>query len=265
MDLINRLSILTVKENETGNIATTIATDSAFQSAEDDSSNLTMDEQHYVKESLAVFRKSAHAAASILAAFRARSFCQRQLAKSGSDISDSVLDIVADSLSKVQNMYHFEDYLHFAALKIQKRYRGWKGRKDFLKIRNRIVKIQVLCVMKIILMPAYTLYHIQGNAVYMFTVYASFVPICQLLIILFCDEDSIRSSVNNILLYRLVSEDSKFKSNTKKLCGLLALWKKQYFVGDGKELVCEDSREGSRLALMNMTFLVMGGDRNQMM
>ncbi|BAT77003.1 hypothetical protein VIGAN_01508200 [Vigna angularis var. angularis] len=141
-DLINRLSILTVKENETGNIATTIATDSAFQSVEDDSSNLTIYEQHYLKESLAVFRKSAHAAASILAAFRARSFCQRQLAKSGSDISDSVLDIVADSLSKVQNMYHFEDYLHFAALKIQKRYRGWKGRKDFLKIRNRIVKIQ---------------------------------------------------------------------------------------------------------------------------
>ncbi|XP_027921884.1 calmodulin-binding transcription activator 2-like isoform X3 [Vigna unguiculata] len=141
-DLINRLSILTVKENGAGNIATTIATDSAFKSAEDDSSNLTMDEQHYLKESLAVFRKSAHAAASILAAFRARSFFQRQLAKSKSDVSDSVLDKVADSLGKVQNMSHFEDYLHFAALKIQKRYRGWKGRKDFLKIGNCIVKIQ---------------------------------------------------------------------------------------------------------------------------
>ncbi|XP_068463608.1 calmodulin-binding transcription activator 2-like isoform X2 [Phaseolus vulgaris] len=141
-DLTNQLSVLTVKKNETGNIATTMAADSAFQSADDDSSNLTMDEQHYLKESLAVFRKSAHAAASILAAFRARSFCQRQLAKSRSDISDSVLDIVADSLSKVQKMGHFEDYLHFAALKIQKRYRGWKGRKDFLKVANRIVKIQ---------------------------------------------------------------------------------------------------------------------------
>ncbi|KAL4381764.1 hypothetical protein AHAS_Ahas04G0166100 [Arachis hypogaea] len=41
-------------------------------------------------------------------------------------------------------MGHFEDYLHFAALKIQKRYRGWKEGKDFLRICNRIVKVQVL-------------------------------------------------------------------------------------------------------------------------
>ncbi|KAL4287734.1 hypothetical protein HN51_055374 [Arachis hypogaea] len=39
-------------------------------------------------------------------------------------------------------MGHFEDYLHSAALKIQKRYRGWKGRKDFSRICNRIVKVQ---------------------------------------------------------------------------------------------------------------------------
>lgn len=141
-DLTNQLSVLTVKENETGNIVTTTAAYSVFQSAEDDLSNMTMDEQHHLKESLGVFRKSAHAAASILAAFRARSFCQRQLAKSSSDISEAALDVVADSLSKVHKMGHFEDYLHFAALRIQKRYRGWKGRKDFLKIRDRIVKIQ---------------------------------------------------------------------------------------------------------------------------
>ncbi|RDX97826.1 Calmodulin-binding transcription activator 2, partial [Mucuna pruriens] len=141
-DLIYQLSVLTVKENDTDNNATTMAADSAFQSAEDDSSNMTMDEQHYLKESLTVFRKSAHAAASILAAFRARSFRQRQLAKNSSDISEAVFDAVADSLGKLQKMGHFEDYLHFAALRIQKRYRGWKGRKDFLKIRDRIVKIQ---------------------------------------------------------------------------------------------------------------------------
>lgn len=152
-DLTNQLSVLTVKENETGNIATTIAANSALQSVEDDSSSMTTDEQHYLKESLAVFQKSAHAAASILAAFRARSFCQRQLAKSSSDISE-VLDVVADSLSKVQNKGHFEDYLHFAALKIQKRYRGWKGRKDFLKIRDRIVKIQVHVCLQCIPLPS---------------------------------------------------------------------------------------------------------------
>ncbi|XP_016199786.1 protein BOLA2-like [Arachis ipaensis] len=41
-------------------------------------------------------------------------------------------------------MGHFEDYLHSAALTIQKRYHGWKGRKDFLRICNRIVKVQLL-------------------------------------------------------------------------------------------------------------------------
>ncbi|KAL2338900.1 hypothetical protein Fmac_013346 [Flemingia macrophylla] len=141
-DLTNQLSVLTVKENGTGNISTTITAHSVFQFAEDNPSNIIMDEQHYLKESLAVFRQSAHAAASILAAFRARSFCQRQLAKSGRDISEAIVDFVSDSLIKVQKTGHFEDYLHFAALRIQNRYRGWKGRKGFLKIRDRIVKIQ---------------------------------------------------------------------------------------------------------------------------
>ncbi|MED6145813.1 hypothetical protein PIB30_028683 [Stylosanthes scabra] len=141
-DLECQLSKLTVNENEMDNITTNLATDSAFESADTDSSNMTMDEKHYLRESLAAFRKSAYAAASIQAAFRARSFCQRQLANNCSDISEDALDLVADSLKKVQKMDHFEDYLHSAALKIQKRYRGWKERKDFLKIRNRIVKIQ---------------------------------------------------------------------------------------------------------------------------
>lgn len=151
-DLTSQFSTLTVNENEMDNIATTI--DSAFESADTDSSNMTMDEQHYLKESLAAFRKSAYAAASIQAAFRARSFCQRQLAKSSSDISEAALDLVADSLNKVQKMGHFEDYLHSAALKIQKRYRGWKGRRDFWRIRNRIVKIQVLMHIQCILLAA---------------------------------------------------------------------------------------------------------------
>ncbi|RYR08862.1 hypothetical protein Ahy_B05g076708 [Arachis hypogaea] len=87
-------------------------------------------------------------------AFRARSFCQRQLAKNSSDISEDALDQVADSLNKVQKMGHFEDYLHSAALTIQKRYHGWKGRKDFLRICNRIVKVQLLVHTECILLAA---------------------------------------------------------------------------------------------------------------
>jgi hypothetical protein len=146
-DLTSQLSMLTVNESDMYNIATATAADSTFESADSDSSYLTMDEQHGLKESLAAFRKSAHAAALIQAAFRAKSFCQRQLTKSSSeDISEEVLNVVADSLNKVQKIGHFEDYLHFAALRIQKKYRGWKGRKDFLKTRNRIIKIQVLYI-----------------------------------------------------------------------------------------------------------------------
>ncbi|RYQ91650.1 hypothetical protein Ahy_B09g097638 [Arachis hypogaea] len=64
-DLVNQLSRLTVNENEKDNIATNLATDNAFESADTDSSKMTMDEQCYLRESLAAFQKSAYAAASI--------------------------------------------------------------------------------------------------------------------------------------------------------------------------------------------------------
>ncbi|KAL4298918.1 hypothetical protein AHAS_Ahas17G0048900 [Arachis hypogaea] len=50
-------------------------------------------------------------------------------------------------------MGHFEDYLHSTALKIQKRYRGWKGRKDFSRICNRIVKVQSQFLLPLSLCP----------------------------------------------------------------------------------------------------------------
>ncbi|XP_021889479.1 calmodulin-binding transcription activator 2-like [Carica papaya] len=103
----------------------------------------TLDKQLSLKGSLAAVRKSAHAAALIQAAFRAHSFRHRQSMKSNIDVSEVSVDLVAlGSLNKVQKLSHFEDYLHSAAVKIQQKYRGWKGRKEFLKIRSRIVKIQ---------------------------------------------------------------------------------------------------------------------------
>ncbi|QHO49722.1 calmodulin-binding transcription activator 4 isoform X1 [Arachis duranensis] len=64
-DLVNQLSRLTVNENEKDNIATNLATDNAFEFADTDSSKMTMDEQCYLRESLAAFQKLAYAAASI--------------------------------------------------------------------------------------------------------------------------------------------------------------------------------------------------------
>ncbi|KAG8370586.1 hypothetical protein BUALT_Bualt14G0132500 [Buddleja alternifolia] len=105
--------------------------------------NAATNEDLSLKRSLAAVTKSAHAAALIQAAFRAHSFHHRQLTSCTNEVSEDSLDLVAlCSLTKVQKVGHFDDYLHSAAIKVQKKYRGWKGRKDFLKIRSRIVKLQ---------------------------------------------------------------------------------------------------------------------------
>lgn len=143
-DLISHASLLDVNENVTDRpVATVPAEGTSNTEASVIKSELSVDHQ-FLKGSLAAFRKSAHAAALIQDAFRNRSFWHRQLNKSDEDISDVGLDLVAlGSMNKVQKISHFEDYLHSAAVRIQRKYRGWKGRREFLKIRNRIVKIQV--------------------------------------------------------------------------------------------------------------------------
>ncbi|OMO76808.1 IQ motif, EF-hand binding site [Corchorus capsularis] len=102
-------------------------------------SNGSLDNKHCsLKMSLAAVRNSAHAAALIQEHFRTRSFRDKQLTKGNDDMSNV-------SLNRNQKTSdQFGDYLHLhtAAAKIQQKYRGWKGRKEFLNIRNRIVKIQ---------------------------------------------------------------------------------------------------------------------------
>ncbi|KAG7995696.1 hypothetical protein I3843_01G123000 [Carya illinoinensis] len=143
-DLIRHLSVLTVNENVMDSVAASIAAEKAIENATQVvPSDVAINENLSLKGSLAAVRKSAHAAALIQAAFRARSFNHRQLTKKSNDISEVALDLVAlGSLNKVRKQGHFEEYLHSAAAKIQQRYCGWKGRKEFLKIRSRIVKIQ---------------------------------------------------------------------------------------------------------------------------
>ncbi|PON64836.1 Notch [Parasponia andersonii] len=138
-DLTSHLSSLKINEN----VADISAAESATETeAKVVTSGLGVD-NHSLKGSLAAVRKSAHAAALIQASFRNRSFRHRQLTKIRDDVSNDSVDLVAlGSLNKVQQSSHFEDYLHSAAKKIQKKYRGWKGRKEFLDIRSRIVKLQ---------------------------------------------------------------------------------------------------------------------------
>lgn len=46
--------------------------------------------------------------------------------------------------SKIHGPYGQKHNRDKAALSIQKKYRGWKGRKNFLTVRQYIVKLQVL-------------------------------------------------------------------------------------------------------------------------
>ncbi|KAM7269197.1 hypothetical protein ACFE04_024694 [Oxalis oulophora] len=100
------------------------------------------DDQVSLKDTLAAVRNAAQAAARIQAAFRAHSF-RRRRQRVGTDSEDEYglnpddMKALA-ALSKLRNA---RDY-NSAAVSIQKKYRGYKGRKDFLAFRQKVVKIQ---------------------------------------------------------------------------------------------------------------------------
>lgn len=100
-----------------------------------------------LKNTLAAVRNASQAAARIQSAFRAHSFRKRQQKEAafaacideyGIDPND-IQGLLA--MSKL-NFSNRRDY-NAAALSIQKKYRGWKGRREFLSIRQKVVKIQV--------------------------------------------------------------------------------------------------------------------------
>ncbi|KAK4265058.1 hypothetical protein QN277_026160 [Acacia crassicarpa] len=74
------------------------------------------EDQISLKHTLAAVRNAAQAAARIQSAFRAHSFRKRREREAAISAA--------------------------AAISIQKKYRGWKGRKDFLALRKKVVKIQ---------------------------------------------------------------------------------------------------------------------------
>ncbi|KAK3150723.1 hypothetical protein QOZ80_3AG0236850 [Eleusine coracana subsp. coracana] len=93
-------------------------------------------------DSLGAVRNAAQAASRIYQVFRVQSFQRKQAVQYGDDsglISDErALALLSVKPSKPGQL----DPLHAAATRIQNKYRGWKGRKEFLLIRQRIVKIQ---------------------------------------------------------------------------------------------------------------------------
>ncbi|KAK1415859.1 hypothetical protein QVD17_31647 [Tagetes erecta] len=105
--------------------------------------NLVTNEDLSLKDTLAAVRNAAQAAARIQSAFRAHSFRKKQQKESydsGDEYGLRLSDI--EGLSAASKLTFRNGSYHNAALSIQKKYRGWKGRKDFLALRQKVVKIQ---------------------------------------------------------------------------------------------------------------------------
>ncbi|WOL11434.1 calmodulin-binding transcription activator 4-like [Canna indica] len=147
--LTSHLSSLTIEENEISKGSAEVEAERAVESISQRSVEIhggTEDELS-LKDSLAAVRNAAQAAARIQAAFRAHSFRKRQqkTAFSRDDYGMTLGDIQGlSAMSRVHRPFHSSHDQNFdkAALSIQKKYRGWKGRKDFLTLRQHVVKIQ---------------------------------------------------------------------------------------------------------------------------
>lgn len=146
--LTSHLSSLTLEETELSKNNADVEAEMTVNSISKVNNNLSVSEDHMLlKDTLAAVRNAAQAAARIQSAFRAHSFRRRQ----HRDASDSVgVDEYGFALNEVQGILAasklaFSSKLrdhNNAALSIQKKYRGWKGRKDFLALRQKVVKIQ---------------------------------------------------------------------------------------------------------------------------
>jgi hypothetical protein len=102
-------------------------------------------QEESLKDSLGAVRKSTQAAARIFQAFRVESFHRKKVIEYGDD-DCGLSDERTLSLISLRNPKPGHGDLHSAAVRIQNKFRGWKGRKEFMIIRQKIVKIQVISI-----------------------------------------------------------------------------------------------------------------------
>lgn len=112
-----------------------------------------------LKDSLAAVCNATQAAARIHQIFRVQSFQRKKLIEQEShkSLNPNAISLVA---AKTSRLGHSDGMANTAALQIQKKYRGWKKRKEYLLIRQKIVKIQVLCFSHIKLCKIYLFYNL---------------------------------------------------------------------------------------------------------
>ncbi|KAF0908032.1 hypothetical protein E2562_022890, partial [Oryza meyeriana var. granulata] len=143
--LTSHLLALTLKESKDGNAKEICGLGATEDFAASSSAQLACGDSQAesLKDSLTAVRKSTQAAARIFQAFRVESFHRKKVVEYGDDdcgLSDErTLSLVSIKNAKPgQN----DGLSHSAAVHIQNKFRGWKGRKEFMIIRQKIVKIQ---------------------------------------------------------------------------------------------------------------------------
>ncbi|CAL5365358.1 unnamed protein product [Camellia sinensis] len=95
-----------------------------------------------LKDSLAAVYNATQAAARIHQVYRVQSFQRKQLKEYSND-KFGMSDERALSLVVVKSrLGRHNEPVHAAAIRIQNKFRSWKGRREFLTIRQQIVKIQ---------------------------------------------------------------------------------------------------------------------------
>jgi len=144
--LTSHLSALTIRESNDSTVEVC-----GLPIAEDltgiDSAQLSGEDPHAesLEGSLSAVRKSTQAAARIFQAFRVESFHRKKVVEYG-DGDCGLSDERTLSLVSLRNPKPGHGDLHSAAVRIQNKFRGWKGRKEFMIIRQKIVKIQVISI-----------------------------------------------------------------------------------------------------------------------
>ncbi|KAK7319028.1 hypothetical protein RJT34_03737 [Clitoria ternatea] len=142
----SHLSSLTLEESELSKNSAELQADITVCSVS--KKNLAVNkDQASLKDTLAAVRNVTQAAARIQAAFRSHSFRKRRTREAAAGIDRFGMSVGGignipemSALSKLA-FRNSREY-NSAALSIQKKYRGWKNRKDFLALRQKVVKIQ---------------------------------------------------------------------------------------------------------------------------
>ncbi|KAF9597140.1 hypothetical protein IFM89_016128 [Coptis chinensis] len=141
--LTSHVASLSLKESDTSKEPATVEMERNVENISKES-NTSTDDQLSLNNSLAAARNSVQAASRIQYFFRVLSLKRRKQREAAATACDEY-GISPDELAAASRLAfgHYRDHLlRKAALSIQKKYRGWKERQDYLALHQKIVMIQ---------------------------------------------------------------------------------------------------------------------------